>query len=103
MLRDLARKAPGTFNHSLIMGNLAETAAEKIGANPLLARVGAYYHDIGKTITPLGFVENQMGSQNIHENLKPEESVQIIIRHVKEGVDLAISEKLPPEIVDFIP
>lgn len=103
MLRELARKAPGTFNHSLIMGNLAEAAAEKVGANPLLARVGAYYHDIGKTITPLGFVENQMGNQNIHENLKPEESVQLIIRHVKEGIDLAIGEKLPPEIIEFIP
>ncbi|MBS4034730.1 MAG: HDIG domain-containing protein [Ignavibacterium sp.] len=103
MLRDLARKAPGTFNHSLIMGNLAEAAAEKIGANPLLARVGSYYHDIGKTITPLGFVENQMGNQNIHEDLKPEESVKMIIRHVKEGIDLAVEEKLPAEIVDFIP
>lgn len=103
MLRDLARKAPGTFNHSLIMGNLAEAAAEKIGANPLLARVGAYYHDIGKTITPLGFVENQMGNQNVHEDLKPEESVKMIIRHVKEGIDLAIGAKLPAEIVDFIP
>ncbi|MFO7524901.1 MAG: HDIG domain-containing protein [Ignavibacteriaceae bacterium] len=103
MLRELARKAPGTFNHSLIMGNLAEAAAEKVGANPLLARVGAYYHDIGKTITPLGFVENQMGNQNIHENLKPEESVQLIIRHVQEGIDLAIGEKLPPEIIEFIP
>lgn len=103
LLRDLARKAPGTFNHSLIMGNLAEAAAEKIGANPLLARVGAYYHDIGKTITPFGFVENQMGNQNIHEDLKPEESVKMIIRHVKEGIDLAIEEKLPAEIIDFIP
>ena len=103
ILKELTRKAPGTFNHSLIMGNLAEAAAEKIGANPLLARVGAYYHDIGKTITPLGFVENQMGSQNIHEELKPEESVQMIVRHVKEGIDLAIEEKLPKEIIDFIP
>jgi putative nucleotidyltransferase with HDIG domain len=103
MLRELARKAPGTFNHSLIMGNLAEAAAEKIGANPLMARVGAYYHDIGKTITPLGFVENQMGNQNLHEDLKPEESVKLIIRHVQEGVDLAIGQKLPQEIIDFIP
>lgn len=103
LLKELTRKAPGTFNHSLIMGNLAEAAAEKIGANPLLARVGAYYHDIGKTITPLGFVENQMGSQNIHEDLKPEESVKLIARHVKEGIDLAVDEKLPVEIIDFIP
>ncbi len=103
MLRDLARKAPGTFNHSLTMGNLAEDAAEKINANPLLARVGAYYHDIGKTITPLGFVENQMGNQNLHEELKPEESVQLIIRHVQEGIELAKSDNLPAEIIDFIP
>ena len=103
MLRELARKAPGTFNHSLTMGNLAEDAAEKINANPLLARVGAYYHDIGKTITPLGFVENQMGNQNLHEELKPEESVQLIIRHVQEGIELAKSDDLPAEIIDFIP
>lgn len=103
MLRELARKAPGTFNHSLIMGNLAEASAEKIGANPLLARVGAYYHDIGKTITPHGFVENQMGNQNIHEDLKPEESVKLIVRHVQEGIDLAKGENLPQEIIDFIP
>ncbi len=103
LLRELARKAPGTFNHSLIMGNLAEAAAEKIRANPLLARVGAYYHDVGKTITPLGFVENQMGNQNIHEDLKPEESVQLIVRHVQEGIELARGENLPQEIIDFIP
>lgn len=103
ILRDLARKAPGTFNHSLVMGNIAEAAAEKIGANPLLARVGAYYHDIGKTISPHGFVENQLNNQNVHEELKPEESVKLIIRHVQEGIDLAKEQKLPQEIIDFIP
>ena len=69
LLRELARKAPGTFNHSMTMGTIAETAAEKIGANSLLARVGAYYHDIGKTISPQSFVENQLNNQNVHENL----------------------------------
>ncbi len=103
LLKELARKAPGTFNHSMTMGTLAETAAETIGANPLLARVGAYYHDIGKTITPQNFVENQLNNQNIHENLSPEESVSLIIRHVNEGIGLAMENNLPREIVDFIP
>lgn len=103
LLRDLARKAPGTFNHSMTMGTIAEAAAEKIGANSLLTRVGAYYHDIGKTISPQGFVENQLTNQNVHENLSPEESVQMIIRHVNEGVELAKQYKLPQELIDFIP
>lgn len=103
LLRDLARKAPGTFNHSMTMGTIAEAAAEKIGANSLLTRVGAYYHDIGKTISPQGFVENQLSNQNVHENLSPEESVQMIIRHVNEGVELAKQYKLPQELIDFIP
>ena len=103
LLRDLARIAPGTFNHSMTMGTLAEAAAERISANPLLARVGAYYHDIGKTITPKNFVENQLNNQNIHENLTPEESVELISRHVKEGVELAKENNLPKEIIDFIP
>jgi putative nucleotidyltransferase with HDIG domain len=103
LLRDLARKAPGTFNHSMTMGTIAEAAAEQIGANALLARVGAYYHDIGKTISPQIFVENQLNNENIHENLPPEESVQIIVRHVKEGIELARQNKLPQELIDFIP
>jgi putative nucleotidyltransferase with HDIG domain len=103
LLRELARKAPGTFNHSMTMGTIAEAAAEKIGANALLARVGAYYHDIGKTIEPQGFVENQMNSQNLHENLPPEESVQLILKHVNEGIELAKQHKLPQELIDFIP
>ncbi len=103
LLKDLSRKAPGTFNHSMTMGTLAESAAEKIGANALLARVGAYYHDVGKTIAPQNFVENQLGNKNIHEDLSPEESVKIILQHVKEGVKLAEENDLPKEIVDFIP
>ncbi len=103
LLKELARRAPGTFNHSMTMGTLAETAAENIGANSLLARVGAYYHDIGKTITPQNFVENQLNNQNIHENLTPEESVSLIIKHVKEGMALAEENGLPKEIIDFIP
>jgi len=103
LLRELARKAPGTFNHSMTMGTMAEAAAEKIGANPLLARIGAYYHDVGKTISPQNFVENQLNNQNVHENLTPEESVSMIVQHVKEGIDLAKEHKLPQEIIDFIP
>jgi cyclic-di-AMP phosphodiesterase PgpH len=103
LLKDLARKAPGTFNHSMTMGTLAEAAAEKVGANPLMARVGAYYHDIGKTISPHNFVENQLNSQNVHENLSPEESVSIISKHVPEGINLAKEYSIPQEIIDFIP
>ncbi len=103
LLKEMARRAPGTFNHSMTMGTLAESAAERITANPLLARVGAYYHDIGKTITPQNFVENQLNNQNIHENLTPEESVSLIKKHVIEGINLAEENGLPPEIIDFIP
>lgn len=103
LLRELARKAPGTFNHSMTMGTIAEAAAEQIGANSLLARVGAYYHDIGKTISPQGFVENQMNNQNVHENLAPEESAAMIVRHVYEGIELAKQHKLPDVLIDFIP
>jgi len=103
LLKELARKAPGTFNHSMTIGTLAEAAAEKIGANPLLARIGAYYHDIGKTISPQNFVENQLNNQNVHENLTPEESVSLIAQHVKEGIELAKENNLPQEINDFIP
>ncbi len=103
LLKELARKAPGTFNHSMTMGTMAEAAAEKIGANPLLARIGAYYHDVGKTISPQNFVENQLNNQNVHENLTPEESVSMIVQHVNEGIELAKEHKLPREIIDFIP
>jgi len=103
LLKDLARKAPGTFNHSMTMGTMAEAAAETISANPLLARVGAYYHDIGKTITPQNYVENQLNNQNVHENLTPEESASLIASHVREGIQLAQDNDLPQEIIDFIP
>ena len=103
LLKDLARRAPGTFNHSMTMGTLAEAAAESIRANPLMARVGAYYHDIGKTIMPQNFVENQLNNLNVHENLSPEESVSLIVKHVKEGIVLGEEYRLPKEIIDFIP
>ncbi|MEE9288591.1 MAG: HDIG domain-containing metalloprotein [Bacteroidota bacterium] len=103
VLRLLSEKAPGTFHHSMIMGNLAETAAEAVGANSTLARVGAYYHDIGKTVKPEYFVENQMGAMNRHEKLAPQMSALILESHVKEGVVLGKEHDLPGKILDFIP
>lgn len=103
LLKDLARNAPGTFNHSMIMGTLAETAAESIGANSILARVGAYYHDIGKSLDPDSFVENQIASENIHEKLKPEKSRELILNHVNKGIALAEQFDIPKEIINFIP
>lgn len=103
LLRDLARKAPGTFNHSITMGTLAEAAAESIGASSLLARVGAYYHDIGKSLTPQYFVENQLNNINPHEDLLPKESVKVLHGHIEKGIELARQNSIPPEITNFIP
>ena len=103
LLKELAKNAPGTFNHSLTIGAMVESAAVEIGANPTLARVGAYYHDIGKLVNPAAFVENQMGGKSIHDDLNPRESAQIIISHVKKGIELAEEHGLPAEIIDFIP
>lgn len=102
LLKDLMMKAPGTYNHSIIMGNIAETAAESIGANQLLARVGAYYHDIGKLNRPDYFIENQFHVQNPHDRLTPGLSRLAITAHVKDGVALATAEGLPPDIIDII-
>jgi len=103
LLKDLSQKAPGTFHHSLVMGSLAETAAEVIGANTILARVGAYYHDIGKSLKPEYFIENQMGFKNRHDKLTPRMSSLILISHVKDGYDLGKKHGLPKEILEFIP
>jgi putative nucleotidyltransferase with HDIG domain len=103
LLRQLSEIAPGTFHHSVTIGNLAEAAAEAVGANPILARVGAYYHDIGKLEKPEYFVENQTGSHSKHSKLKPRMSALVIISHVKEGIELARQKGLPERIVDFIP
>ncbi|MCX6151511.1 MAG: HDIG domain-containing protein [Ignavibacteriales bacterium] len=103
LIKNLARVAPGTFTHSMTVGSLVERAAEAIGANPLLARVGAYYHDVGKTVNSDYFVENQMDNENSHSKLDPKASAAIIINHVTKGIDLAKEEKLPAEIIDFIP
>lgn len=103
LLRELSNKAPGTFNHSVSISSLAEKAALTIDANSLLARVGSYYHDAGKLITPKFFVENQVDAQNIHDELKPLESVKALKEHVQRGIELAETHNLPKEIIDFIP
>ncbi len=105
LLKKLQYKAPGTFHHSLVVANLCEAAAESIGANPILARVGAFYHDIGKLIRPLFFIENQsyFGIENPHAKfLKPRLSKMVIISHTKEGVELAKAHGLPQVVIDFI-
>lgn len=102
VLRRLAEKAPGTFQHSIQVGNLAQEAVYTIGGNPLLVRTGAMYHDIGKLSAPIYFTENQANGINPHADLPYEESAQIIISHVESGVKLAQKEKLPRQIIDFI-
>ena len=102
LLRELSLKAPGTFQHSLQVANLAEEAIHHIGGNPLLIRTGALYHDIGKTITPRYFIENQGGGVNPHDELSYQESAEIIIGHVHEGIKLAKKNRLPDQIIDFI-
>ena len=103
ILRRLAVEAPGTYHHSLMLATFAESAAEAIGANPLVARVGAYYHDIGKLAKPAYFVENQSYGGNRHEELSPNMSCLIISSHVKEGQHFAKMAGLPPRISDMIP
>lgn len=102
LLRKLILEAPGTYQHSLVVANLSEAAAESIGANSLLARIGAYYHDIGKMIKPDYFVENLVNYRDAHKNLKPSMSKLIIFNHVKNGIDLAAKHHLNPKIIDFI-
>ena len=102
LLKDLSNKAPGSFNHSLQVANLAETAAAEIGANTLLVRVGALYHDIGKMNNPAYFSENQTGGVSPHDQLTPDQSSKIIINHVKAGIEMAKQHKLPDRIIDFI-
>jgi cyclic-di-AMP phosphodiesterase PgpH len=103
LLRQLLLKAPGTYHHTILVSNLAERAAEAIGADAFLTRVGAYYHDIGKTVRPYFFVENFVdGDSAPHADLDPRTSAQIIISHVKDGVDLARKYRLPEPLQDFI-
>ncbi len=102
LLQLILRNAPGTYQHSLQVANLAEQAARAIGANPLLTRVGALYHDAGKALRPQFFIENQVPGQNVHEQLDPATSADVILGHVKDGLDLARKYHLPPSIQAFI-
>ncbi len=103
LLRRLLVETPGTYHHSLMVGNLAERAAEVIGADELLARVAAYYHDIGKLSNPLAFIENQGGADNIHDDLDPMTSAQLLKSHVSAGIDIAYKSGLPKALIAFIP
>jgi len=102
LLRELAEKTPGTFQHSMQVANLAEAAIRITGGSPLLIRTGALYHDIGKMKNSIYFIENQSEGYNPHDQLEFEKSAEIIIDHVKEGVELAKKHKLPDQIIDFI-
>ena len=102
LLKELSIQAPGTWNHSMVIGMMVEAAADATGANPVLARVGSYFHDIGKMKKPLYFVENQMPGDNRHDKLSPSMSALIIRSHVKEGLELARQYKLPPIMEDMI-
>lgn len=101
LLRKILTETPGTYHHSVMVANLSDSACEAIGANGLLARVGAYYHDIGKSRRPQYFIENQLGGKNPHDKLPPEVSKNIIIAHATEGADILRKHKLPKEIVDI--
>lgn len=103
LLKELSLTAPGTWNHSMVMGMMGETAADSIGANPVLTRVGAYFHDIGKMKKPLYFVENQVPGENRHDKLSTSMSALIIRSHVKDGIELAKKHNLPGAIIDMIP
>ena len=102
LLKKMILEAPGTYHHSIVVGNLSETAAEEIGGNGLLARVGAIYHDIGKIKRPYFFTENQEAYKNIHDEMEPSLSALVIASHVKEGIELAKKNKLPKDIIDII-
>jgi hypothetical protein len=103
LLKELSVQCPGTWNHSMVMGMMVEVAAAEIGANPVLARVGAYFHDIGKMKKPLYFIENQSGGENRHDKLSSSMSALILRSHVKDGIELAKKYALPQKVEDMIP
>lgn len=102
ILKELLEKAPGTYQHSMLVASVVSAASEAIKANALLAKVGAYYHDIGKIVNPVYFTENQSGGMNIHNTISPFLSKSVIINHVKDGIAIAKKFRLPQEIIDFI-
>ncbi len=103
LLKELSHKAPGTFHHSISVGTLAETAAESIKANSALAKVGAYYHDVGKMLHPSMFIENQLENENNYEHFNTKKSVEIIFSHIQDGIALGKKYKLPDVVLNFIP
>jgi putative nucleotidyltransferase with HDIG domain len=103
LLRRLQIEAPGTYHHSIVVANLAEAAADSIGADSLLVRVGAYYHDIGKVRRPVFFVENQIGVENPHEKMAPSLSALTVLAHVRDGIEYAREQRLPEAVIRFIP
>ena len=103
LLRRLLTETPGTYHHSLMVGNLGERAASAIGADPLLVRAAAYYHDIGKLANPIAFIENQASGDNLHDQLDPADSATILKQHVPDGIDLANKARLPQPLIAFIP
>ena len=102
LLKELSNKAPGTFHHSLNVANLAEASANEIGANAMLVRVGALYHDIGKMKNPTFFTENQSTGINPHDELSAKESANVIVNHVLDGIEIAKKNNLPDRVIDFI-
>jgi putative nucleotidyltransferase with HDIG domain len=102
LLKELVQRAPGTYNHSINVASISEAAAEAIGANGLLCRVGAYFHDVGKLRKPEYFIENQAGGENKHDDLTPTMSTLVIVAHVKDGVEIARQHRLPSRIIDLI-
>jgi len=102
LLRELNEKAPGTFQHSMQVANLAEASANEIGANAMLVRTGALYHDIGKMLNPMYFTENQSTNVNPHQELSPKDSAKVIIDHIIGGIELAKKNRLPERVIDFI-
>jgi len=103
LLKQLAERAPGTYHHSIMVGLLAEAGAEAVGGDALFARVACYYHDIGKSVRPTYFVENQSYMDNRHDKLSPKMSSIVLANHVKQGIEIAKQHKLPPRIIDIIP
>jgi cyclic-di-AMP phosphodiesterase PgpH len=103
LLRRVLIETPGTYHHSIMVGNLAERAAEAIGADPLITRVAAYYHDVGKLANPTAFIENQSGGDNVHDELDPDVSAAILKQHVGDGIEIAYRAHLPKPLIAFIP
>lgn len=101
LLRKILTESPGTYHHSVMVANLSETACDAIGANGLLARVAAYYHDIGKTVRPQYFIENQLSIKNPHDTMKPKQSAEVIISHPYDGADMLKKHRFPKEIIDI--